>query len=151
MEEIPVDERYPIDKQNENPFLALAIENHQRPQPHKGQLFDVDFVVWKSESGRKEIGNQIFKGSEGLGADVYAARDNYSTDAMACFERHLKPKGQCADYKSDSKIIKITAMKAERKEAGLSMDKLPSFHLCDFCPVKTYNMQKHNEQKGLYK
>jgi hypothetical protein len=41
-------------------------------------------------------------------------------------------------------------MKAERRDAGLSGEKLPSFHLCDFCPVKSFNMMKHNKERGLY-
>lgn len=151
IEEIPMDERFPVNQQQNNPFLNITVERHQRPEPHMGQLMDADFAVWKSKTGREEIYKQIFQGSEGLGADVNAARDNYSSDAMACYERHLRPKGQCPDYKSGSKVIKIDAMKAERKEAGLSTDKLPSFFLCQFCPVHSYNMLKHNEAKGLYK
>ena len=150
LEEIPSDDRFPINQQGNNPFLQLAVEKHQRPEPHLGQLMDVDFVVWKSKSGRAEIQKQLFQGSEGLGQDVYDAKDNYSTDAMACFEKHLRPKGQCPDYKSGAKLIKIDVMKSERKDAGLSTDKLPSFYLCDFCPVKTYNMERYNKEKGLY-
>jgi hypothetical protein len=150
-EEIPVDERWPINQQQDNLFLARVLEAHQRPQPHMGLLVDVDFAVWKSESGRKEMAAQMFTQSEGLGKDVYEAKDNYSSDAMACFDRHLKPEGQCPDYKSGSKIIKITAMKDERKEAGLSTSNLPSFYLCDFCPVKSFNMMKSNQQRGLDK
>lgn len=151
IEEIPVDERYPINQQQANPFLNVIVEQHQRPEPHMGQLMDADYVVWESKSGREEIYKQIFQGSEGLGADVNNARANYSADAMACFERHNRPKGQCSDYKSGTKVIKIDVMKSERKDAGMSTDKLPSFFLCQFCPVHSYNMKKHNEEKGLYK
>lgn len=153
MEEIPVDERYPIKNQQDNPYLALALDKHQRPQPHLGVLFDVDFAVWNSDTGRKQIHAQVLEGlgGKGLGEEVYAAKDNYSADAMKCFQAHLKPEGQCPDYKSGSKVIQIDVMKAERREAGLSGEKLPSFFLCDFCPVKSFNMMKSNQARGLYK
>jgi hypothetical protein len=39
----------------------------------------------------------------------------------------------------------------ERKEAGMDKEsKGPKIYLCDFCPVKSFNMKKHNEQKGMY-
>jgi hypothetical protein len=153
MEEIPVDERYPIKAQGDNPYLALALDKHQRPQPHMGVLFDVDFAVWASETGRKQIHAQVLEGlgGKGLGADIYAAKDNYSADAMTCFQAHNKPEGQCPDYKSGTKLIKIDVMKQERRDAGLSGEKLPSFYLCDFCPVKSFNMMKSNQERGLYK
>jgi len=153
MEEVPVDDRYPINKQDANPFLALALDKHQRPQPHIGVLFDVDYAVWASDSGRKKIHAQVMEGlgGKGLGEEVYAAKDNYSADAMKCFAAHNRPEGQCPDYKSGSKVIKIDVMKRERRDAGLSDEKLPSFFLCDFCPVKSFNMMKSNQAKGLYK
>jgi hypothetical protein len=153
MEEVPVDERYPIKNQQDNPFLALALEKHQRPQPHLGVLFDVDFAVWNSDTGRKQIHAQVLEGlgGKGLGEEIYAAKDTYSADAMKCFQVHLRPEGQCPDYKSGSKVIKVDIMKRERRDAGLSDEKLPSFYLCDFCPVKSFNMMKSNKERGLYK
>jgi hypothetical protein len=153
MEEVPVDERYPIKNQQDNPYLAIALEKHQRPQPHLGVLFDVDFAVWNSDTGRKQIHSQVLDGlgGGGLGQEIYAAKDNYSADAMKCFQVHLRPEGQCPDYKSGSKVIKVDIMKRERRDAGLSDEKLPSFYLCDFCPVKSFNMMKSNKERGLYK
>jgi hypothetical protein len=149
-EEIPVDERWPINQQRDNLLLARALEAHQKPAPHMGLLVDVDFAVWNSESGKKAMAAKMFTQSEGLGEDVYAAKDNYSADAMKCFTAHNRPEGQCADYKSGAKLIKIEVMKDERRDAGLSTKDLPSFYLCDFCPVKSFNMMKSNQTRGLY-
>jgi len=149
-EEIPVDERWPINHQEQNLFLKRALEAHQRPQPHMGLLVDVDFAVWNSDSGKRRMSAELFTQSEGLGPEVYAAKDNYSADAMKCFQTHLRPEGACPDYKSGPKLIKIEVMKEERREAGLSTSELPSFYLCDFCPVKSFNMMKSNQAKKLY-
>ena len=72
---------------------------------------------------------------------------------MTCYSDHMRPKGQCPDYKSDKKLLKPET-NAERKEAGLEKYERtggPKVYLCDFCPVKSFNMEKHNTKMGLYK
>lgn len=156
VEEIPYDDRYPFgDKpghdQNRNPFLNMAVERHPN---HRGILADADLAIWQHPEGKKQIVEQFQKGgSPGLdvfGTNFYDTRSTFSEDAMTCFKNHNRPTGQCPDYKSDSKILKADTAK-DRKELGLDPTKMPKMHLCDFCPVKSYNMKKYNESKGLYK
>lgn len=68
---------------------------------------------------------------------------------MKCFQKHLRPKGQCPDYGSAAKRL-LPDTKALRKEAGLPETGGPKTFLCQFCPVHAYNMTKHREQTGAY-
>lgn len=156
VDEIPYDDRFPFGNkpghdQNQNPFLHATVARHP---DHKGMLADADLAVWQHEDGKKQIVDQFQKGgSPGLdvfGTNFYETKANFSADAMTCYSQHNRPKGQCPDYKSDKKILKADTAK-ERIDAGLDPSKLPKMHLCDFCPVKSYNMTKHNQSKGLYK
>jgi len=102
-----------------------------------------------------EIVKQIKGGSEGLDAfqtNFYATKNQFAEDAMSCYSDHNRPKGQCSDYKSDKKLLKPDT-DAERKYAGLEKAGKtgPKVYLCDFCHVKSFNMTKSNEHKGLYK
>lgn len=155
VDEIPYDDRYPHDNkpghdQNRNPFLHAMVERHPN---HRGMLADADLVVWQHPDGKKQIVEQFQKGgSPGLdvfGTNFYETKDNYSADAMKCFAQHNRPKGQCSDYKASHKTLKPDTAQ-ERKDAGLDPLKMPKMYLCDFCPVKSYNMMKHNQAKGLY-
>jgi hypothetical protein len=141
--------------QSENPFLQRIVYPHDQ-KGCKGRLVDIDAFLWMSSKGRKAalegIKKQLLEGSIGLDilGDFYDVKANFSNDAMACYGQHNRPKGQCPDYKSSSKILKPDTA-ADRKEAGLDLKKMPKTYLCDFCPVKSYNMMKHNTEKGYYK
>jgi hypothetical protein len=156
VEEIPYDDRFPnTDRpghdQNRNPFLHAVVDRHG--PDHKGTLADADLVIWQHPDGKRQITEQFQKGSPGLdvfGTNFYDTKDNYSADAMRCYAEHNRPQGQCSDYKSEKKVLKPETSK-DRREAGLDPSKMPKMHLCDFCPVKSYNMKKFNESKGLYK
>jgi hypothetical protein len=96
---------------------------------------------------------QIQEGSSGLdvfGTKFYETKSMFQEDAMNCFSLHNRPLGQCPDYKSDRKLLKPDTAK-DRKAEGLAESKAPKVYLCDFCPVKSYNMKKFNQEKGLYK
>ena len=156
VEEIPYDTRFPFGTkpghdQNQNPFLHQMVARHPN---HRGMLADADLVVWQHPDGKRQISEQFQKGgSPGLdvfGTNFYETKDNFSADAMKCYAAHNRPQGQCDDYKSSKKELKPDTAK-DRAEAGLDASKMPRMHLCDFCPVKSYNMKKHNESKGLYK
>ena len=161
MEEIWYDDRYPITKadgskghdQTHNPFLPEVVKKHPEGKCPKGLLFDVPTAIWQYPETRKQILEQLKKGSPGLdvfNTNFYDTKANYSADALKCYTQHNRPQGQCDDYKSEKKIIKPNTAK-DRADAGLDPRKLPKAYLCDFCPVKSYNMKKHNESKGLYK
>lgn len=133
-------------------LLQVSIERHQKPEPHVGLLFKFPLKYWTRTDVRESIMNQIREGSKGLdvfGTNFYETKSVFQEDAMSCYALHNRPVGQCPDYKSDRKVLKPGTAK-ERKEAGLDTSMAPKIYLCDFCPVKSYNMKKHNESKGLY-
>jgi hypothetical protein len=143
--------------QADNPFLAELNAPHDRKGCY-GVLLDVNWVYWMTPKIKESIIAQLkdqFTGKSPLtqGLDVfgtgfYDLKDTYSKDAMSCYGVHNRPKGQCADYKSERKIIKPKTDQ-ERKEAGLGKS-TAKIYLCDFCPVKMYNQQKAYKERGLY-
>lgn len=143
--------------QSTNPFLPMVVEPHEKGG-HVGRLIDIPTVAWVGrqdikEATLKKIKEQMLQGgSSGLdvfGTDFYDVKDTYSSDAMNCYNLHLRPQGQCPDYKSDKKVL-TPKTDAERKDAGLEKSKV-KIYLCDFCPVKMYNQKRAYTEKGLYK
>jgi len=135
-------------------LLNILVSKHQQPVEHIGLLMKFPIKYWAVPKVQAEIVKQIKGGSEGLDVfqtNFYATRNQFAEDAMRCYSDHNRPKGQCADYKSDKKLLKPDTDK-ERKEAGLEKSGVsgPKVYLCDFCPVKSYNMEQHNIKKGMY-
>jgi hypothetical protein len=148
-----IDELPSADQDPGNVLLEITVERHG--EDHIGLIYNVPAVIWMSEQMRPQVIQQIQGGgSSGLdvfGTQFYATRMQFGDDAMACYKQHNSPQGQCPDYKSEKKVLKPKTEK-ERRDAGLSTAPSgPKVYLCDFCPVKSYNMKKHNEAKGLYK
>lgn len=148
-----IDELPSADQDPSNVLLDITVERHG--EDHIGVLYNVPAVVWMSEKMRPQIIEQIQGGgSSGLdvfGTQFYATKMQFADDAMVCYGQHNRPQGQCPDYKSEKKVLKPGTAKA-RADAGLSSTPTgPKIYLCDFCPVKSFNMTKHNESKGLYK
>jgi len=136
-------------------LLNILVQKHQKPVEHIGLVIKFPVKYWAVPKVREAIVAQIKGGSSGLDAfqtNFYATKNQFAEDAMSCFSDHNRPVGQCADYKSDKKLLKPDTS-AERKEAGLSLAGKtgPKVYLCDFCPVKSFNMKKFNEEQGLYK
>jgi len=136
-------------------LLNILVAKHQKPTEHIGLLLKFPVKYWAVPKIQEAIVAQIKGGSSGLDAfqtNFYSTKNQFAEDAMECFRDHLRPKGQCADYKSDKKLLKPDT-DAERKEAGLAKSGKtgPKVYLCDFCPVKSFNMTQHNQEKGLYK
>jgi hypothetical protein len=129
-------------------LLNILVSQHQKPVEHVGLLLKFSLKYWAVPKIQDEIVKQIRGGSEGLDAfqtNFYATKNQFAEDAMSCFSDHLRPKGQCPDYKSDKKLLKPNTDLEKAGKTG------PKVYLCDFCPVKSYNMQKSNAEKGLYK
>lgn len=117
-------------------------------------IYYLPFKYWIIPTIKEGIMKQVQQGSEGLdifGTNFYATKQNYTSDAMTCWIAHNQTK-DCADYKSDSKLLKPDTDK-ERLDAGLEKAGAsgPKVHLCDFCPVKSVIQEKAFKQKGLYK
>jgi len=151
IEELPDYEGRPSD----DLLLNISVEKHQRPQPHTGNLLKFPLRYWVVPKIREEIIKQINVGSTGLavfGTNFNNVKMTFHEDAMKCFGEHNRPKGQCSDYKSEKKRLKPGTDK-ERRELGLGRAEArgPKVYLCDFCPVKSYNMKKFNQEKGLDK
>lgn len=135
-------------------LLNISVQKHQQPTEHIGILLKFPLRYWVVPKVKEEIIKQIRGGSTGLDVisnNFYQTKMTFHDDAMTCWGAHLRPKGQCPDYKSDKKLLKPDTA-AERKAAGLERpgEAGPKVYLCDFCPVKSYNMAKFNESKGLY-
>ena len=146
-----IDELPPAEEDPNNVLLQITVERHG--ENHIGLLYNVPALIWMSEKMRPSIIEQIQQGSTGLdafGTNFYQTRMQFGEDAMTCYAQHNKPKGQCPDYKSEKKVLKPGTEK-ERKAEGLGTPTGPKVYLCDFCPVKSFNMKKANESKGLYK
>lgn len=133
-------------------LLQVAVEPHQKPTEHIGLLMKFPLKYWAREDIKKQIIEQIQGGSSGLdvfGTNFYATKMTFHDDAMKCYDIHLRPEGQCSDYKSDRKELK-PGTDSDRKSEGLGAYTGPKVYMCDFCPVKMFNQKKAFTQKGLY-
>lgn len=131
-------------------LLSITVERHG--EDHVGLLYNVPKVVWLSDTMRPQVIQQIQGGSTGLdvfGTQFYATRMQFGEDAMQCYKEHNRPQGQCPDYRSEKKALRPKTQR-DRISAGLDIAAAPKIYLCDFCPVKSFNMKKHNQSKGLY-
>lgn len=154
IEEIPDFEGHPED----DTLLEITVSKHESAGVrHAGHLFKVDALLWAKQEVREQIIDQIrAKGSPGLNAimpNYYETKNQFFEDAMVCWSMHNRPKGQCPDFAHDKKILRPDT-KAERKDLGLApveKSTAAKVYLCDFCPVKTYNITKAREAKGMYK
>lgn len=128
-------------------ILEVALSRHETEGVrHIGKLYDVEVRVWEKRNLRETIIRQIKGGSEGLAAfdpEFYNVRDTFKEDALKCYSLHLRPKGGCPDYRSDRKLL-VPDTKAERKEAGLTMERAPKQWLCSFCPVQSFVESKRH-------
>jgi hypothetical protein len=122
-------------------LLNISVERHRFPSgdEHIGSLFKVDIRVWAQYEARRKIIEQIKGGaSKGLGEideAFYDTKSQFAEDALKCYQQHMRPKGQCPDYMSDSKVL-LPNTKADRKELGLTdISKVggPKTKLCQFC------------------
>jgi hypothetical protein len=134
--------------------LLLNISVAKHGDSHTGNLLKFPFRYWAVPKVKEEIVKQIRQGSSGLdiiGEGFYATKSQFGEDAMTCWGLHNRPTGQCDDYKSEKKLLKPPTS-AERKELKMEAPGKtgPKVYLCDFCPVKSYNMKMHNKEKGLY-
>lgn len=84
----------------------------------------------------------------GLGEAMYAAKDNYSVDAMKCWRVGHQRTLDCPDYMT-SKMRVLPDTKAERKAEGMTTQR-PSIYICQFCPVHSVMMQRQRAAEGEY-
>jgi hypothetical protein len=140
---------------NEDPgdvLLTIAAERHG--ENHYGVLWNVPKGIWMAPKMKEAVMEQIHegigKGLDSFGTKFYETKSQFSEDAMSCFSLHNRPKGQCPDYKSEKKRLTPKTEQA-RRDAGLPIEASgPKVYLCDFCPVKSFNMIKNNEANGEY-
>lgn len=118
-----------------------------------------DFVIYKFPTRfwvipkvKESIEQQLKEGAQGLdvfGTNYYTTKENFSADAMQCWIKEHNQTQDCADYKSDKKLLKAGTDK-ERMALGLELNKGPKVYLCDYCPVKSLVQRKAFKKKGLY-
>jgi len=146
IEELPSAEEDPG-----NQLLDIAVERHG--ENHFGILWNVPKGIWMAPEMRQavidQINDKVGSAGQGLGVKFYEAKNQFHEDAMTCYSLHNRPQGQCSDYKSEKKWLSPKTER-ERRDAGLpALNVSKKIYLCDFCPVKSYNMMKSNDATGL--
>lgn len=155
-----IDSLPPHDGRPEDDVLLerLIHDMHTHPLlgPHKGLMFTVPLKWWANDAARKQIIKQIRDGlSDGmdeLDPEYYENRDTFGEDALKCYAAHLRPKGGCPDYMSDSKKI-LPPTDGARKELGLAPVRETGIgiSLCQMCPVHVGFVTNQRAKKGMYK
>ena len=72
---------------------------------------------------------------------------------MKCFNLHLRPVEGCYDWKIEGKRLIPKNTAEARRELGLesaAQSASTKVYLCDFCPAKTYVVEKNRKKMGLY-
>lgn len=143
--------------QKDNPFVEAAAAKHG-PEHVGAPLVDILQGYWMTpkvkEGVVKQLRDTFFEGkgsASGLdvfGTNFYGLKDQYSQDAMSCYQIHNKPKAMCPDYKHERKVLSA-GTEAERRAEGLGKSTI-KVHLCDFCPAKMFVQQKAFKERGLY-
>lgn len=144
-----IDELPSADEDPGDVLLNITVERHG--EMHFGRLWNVPKAVWMTPALKEDVIKQLSGGEgEGLGLPFYNTRMQFAEDAMTCYSLHNRPKGQCPDYKSDKKKLSAGTEKM-RKAEKLDAYSGPTIYLCDFCPVKSFNMVKYHDEKGISK
>lgn len=108
---------------------------------HEVTLLTVAAKLWNDSNIQPKIVQQLSaggsKGLDELDADYYATKNTYQEDALACFNRHSRPKEGCIDYQSHDK--RIGNPTSEGWKTG------PRVYACNFCPVQSWVDKKKAE------
>ncbi len=97
--------------------------------------------VWYGQDGgavQKQILAQMREQWTGFEPEIYAIKNTYQEDALACFNRHRRPAGTCIDWHEDSK--RLTSETRHQSHV----------FLCDFCPVASTVMINQRKAKHMY-
>ncbi len=135
-----------VDGPNTDPYLPPIAEGKHAGHL-AGGLFRVPIGLWLMEDQKRHIIDQIKggDGAKGLGVvdeSFYDTRNTFQEDAGVCYQKHLRPTGQCPDFRSESKRLKPSTSQ-DRKDLGLQpLETGPRVYLCDFCVVRMYNERK---------
>jgi hypothetical protein len=140
-------------------MLMGRVAEHQFPgsKPTRGHDMDLGTVPeasWGDPSKQKAIIAKIMEQAvglgkaEGLGDALYAARGNYSDDAMRCWRIAHNRTEDCGDWMSDKMTILADSIE-ERKDLGLNPRTRSKIKLCQFCVMMSVKQAKVNKAKGL--
>lgn len=132
----------PNDAQYEDVELLDAIATHlgkaadPRPESHESQLMrvdDADLELLDDESLRNAISNE-------LDIELSEIRDDYKEQAMQCYNLHMRPKGGCIDWCTESRAIGRTKGVSPKNKS----------YLCYFCPVNSWVEDQKNIKSGMF-
>jgi hypothetical protein len=154
IEELPDFEGHPDD----DVLLQIMVEKHQSAGiQHTGFLSKIGVKLYSRPEVRKQVienlRTKVGGGLADIDPDYYTTKATFYEDAMTCFNLHLRPSEGCYDYKSEKKRLVPKGTDAIRKELGLesaAKSQSTKVYLCDFCPAKTYVVEKNRKQAGLY-
>mgnify|MGYP006271821273 CR=1 FL=1 len=155
IEELPDFEGHPDD----DVTLQVLIDRHESAGiPHTGFLSKIGVKLYSRPEVRKQVienlRNRVGGGLADIDPDYYTTKATFFDDAMKCFNLHLRPAEGCYDWRSKNKRLVPKGTDDIRKELGLesaAKSESTKVFLCDFCPAKSFYVDKKNEATGLYK
>jgi hypothetical protein len=123
----------------------VRVHSDAAGQPHRGRLYIVARSEWDNPRIRARVEEQIAAGgSRGLdeaSEGYYDTRSQLSSDALACYAKHLRPE-KCSDY-LDSRMDVYPDTGEARRDVGLpklgKRSPGPRASLCHFCPIHSKN------------
>lgn len=136
-------------------YLRFFVDQHMEKACKKDDwlVYHLPTKYWIIPKVKEAIIEQIKEGAKGLdvfGTQFYDTKSNFSADAMNCWMREHNQTRDCADYKSEKKILKPGTEK-ERMALGMEKESSgPKVYLCDYCPVKSIVQEKAFKKKRLY-
>ena len=119
-------------------------EDVNQPDHLKFDLWHVDQITWDAENIVRKTQNDL---QEAHGR-MYTERDELKDDAMACFNRHGRPKDSCTDVFSESKVIGGGHDSNKVSQFIAPNDRMFLCHLCPF--VHGYVIPNVRARKGYY-
>lgn len=114
----------------------LAKAADPRPESHISLIFRCDDETAAKLDVETTLKSELAK----YNVEVHEMRDDFKTEALACFDRHSRPKQGCIDYEDDSKTI--------GRRVGIPKDK--RMYLCHFCPAQDFVTHSLRVKKGMY-
>jgi hypothetical protein len=146
--------------------LHYVNEKHggETQNPHNGALHRIEKRVWEDRAAKRQIVDEMWKGTTGFTPSYYDVKDQMRDDAVTCWNEHRKPNSEqpCLDYRDNSKIIRPPTRKDRKQMArelelagqrnNIDLDRLandmPKLYLCSFCPYQTVVDHKKRMMRG---
>jgi|SRR5580765_3820965 len=126
-----------------DPALEDWVERHLHQDipetTRKHDIWGVDDLTWQTTDVVSTVKRDMLEQT----GKFYTERDELKDDALACFEKHGRPKDSCPDVFSDAKLI-------GGHESNRRMRPDDRLFLCHLCPfVHGYVVPTIRRKKGM--